>query len=739
MQFDYTKTTIVKHLAGSHAYGTNIEGSDLDLRGIFVAPAEYIRTPFYTCNEVDVQDEEDTKLYEMTNFMKLYLDMNPNIVETLWVDPSDITQKTNVYDYLRSYNQELLSSKVAFTFSGYAISQLKRIKGHNKWINNPQPVEKPRQIDYVSLVHNFSGSKLFKINMEDIRTNHRLIHYGSDLYGVYEAAGYDTYDFNYTLNTNSDAQLDGFYTKEPTDVEKQAGIILGDDTFGIRRLPKFLVKFNRDSYKQAKEQHTNFWSWKSNRNEKRSELEEKYGYDCYASDTEFLTSSGWKLFDDVTSDDELATFNDTATIQFNKYSERFDSLYTGNMYHYTGEHYDCLVTANHQMVYRPYERNNKKPKHEHYIKAPAAELPNCFQFRTTIQPRTKVYKQPDEITTDQYGFNDMQYMAIMGWYLSDGTSYTSPSGNCTVSISQSKPGQLMTNAKKMITQGLPIRKHEVSTTVSGLIENRFDFRNDVSKKLVSECGHGSKNKRIPRYVFGLSKRLMEHLLMNMIYGDGSHRKLKDNTKTYIYHTSNIGLANDVHELAFHCGFITSVWGPYNEDTQYGNVTMYQIHINMDPERHKTMYSDNGVNNNVTKIPVTNYRTVCFTVPNHTLVTRRNGKISLHGNCKHAMHLVRLLRMAEEILTDGVVNVKRPDAKELLEIRNGAWSYEELLSYSESKDELIRSDLYKKTQLRKTPDIKLASKVLIEAQDLAWSTSSTTVGLCPPSGPGPVIF
>jgi hypothetical protein len=88
--------------------------------------------------------------------------------------------------------------------------------------------------------------------------------------------------------------------------------------------------------------------------------------------------------------------------------------------------------------------------------------------------------------------------------------------------------------------------------------------------------------------------------------------------------------------------------------------------------------------------------------------------------KHAMHLVRLLRMGEEILSGQGVIVKRPDAQELLDIRAGQWSYEELLAYAETKDELIRGELYKNTSLPKTPNIKLASKVLMEAQDMCWN-------------------
>ena len=48
-----------------------------------------------------------------------------------------------------------------------------------------------------------------------------------------------------------------------------------------------------------------------------------------------------------------------------------------------------------------------------------------------------------------------------------------------------------------------------------------------------------------------------------------------------------------------------------------------------------------------------------------------------------MHLVRLLRMASEILRDGIVRVTRPDREELLAIRDGALSYDELLERCEA--------------------------------------------------------
>lgn len=77
--------------------------------------------------------------------------------------------------------------------------------------------------------------------------------------------------------------------------------------------------------------------------------------------------------------------------------------------------------------------------------------------------------------------------------------------------------------------------------------------------------------------------------------------------------------------------------------------------------------------------------------------------------KHAAHLIRLLRMAEEILTQHKVVVKRPDAAELLSIRHGAWSLEQIISYAEEKNKQIQ-ELRKTSSLREEVDRGLADQI-----------------------------
>lgn len=61
--------------------------------------------------------------------------------------------------------------------------------------------------------------------------------------------------------------------------------------------------------------------------------------------------------------------------------------------------------------------------------------------------------------------------------------------------------------------------------------------------------------------------------------------------------------------------------------------------------------------------------------------RRELEMKSGYDTKHASHLVRLMRMGHEIMTQGVVVVKRPDAAELLDIKNGGWSYERVMEYA----------------------------------------------------------
>lgn len=152
MNFDLDKHTIFKCTAGSHAYGTNTENSDLDIRGIAIPPREYFTG--YLHNFEQFEDKvKDITIWSLQKFMKLAADNNPNILELLFLPRRFWIVNTPCFDVFPHWREIVkhrmffMSKKVRYTFTGYAYSQLKRIKTHRGFLLQGK-IERPRRIDF---------------------------------------------------------------------------------------------------------------------------------------------------------------------------------------------------------------------------------------------------------------------------------------------------------------------------------------------------------------------------------------------------------------------------------------------------------------------------------------------------------------------------------------------------------------------------------------------------------------
>jgi len=144
MQDFVNKNLIYKTIVGSTAYGLNTPKSDIDIKGITIAPKEY-----YFGLKVFEQQEigKDQVIYAIKKFVKLARDCNPNIIEMLYTDPKHILFINKYGEKLRDNRSLFLSKRAMHTFSGYAFAQLKRIKNHRKWIMFKE--EEPKAEDFV--------------------------------------------------------------------------------------------------------------------------------------------------------------------------------------------------------------------------------------------------------------------------------------------------------------------------------------------------------------------------------------------------------------------------------------------------------------------------------------------------------------------------------------------------------------------------------------------------------------
>lgn len=207
---------LIRH--GSQAYGTATPTSDLDVKGIIVAPRSYYSGFLHMGFKQMEGHGPDYVLYELRRYMQLAVETNPNLIEMIWADPSDYIYVNPVMHHLIDHKDLFISKKVRASFSGYAHNQLHRLRNHRTWLMNP-PTHKPTRAE-------FSLPELATINHEQILAAEHLIEKGF------------TYDINF---------------QDLVSREKK--------------------------YRIASQHWDQYQNWKTTRNPARHALEAKYGYD----------------------------------------------------------------------------------------------------------------------------------------------------------------------------------------------------------------------------------------------------------------------------------------------------------------------------------------------------------------------------------------------------------------------------------------------------------------------------
>lgn len=112
---------------GSYAYGTNVEGSDIDLRGIYLPTKQEILSMTYHKKPFE-NNETDTVIYPLKQIIELLCNNNPNVIEILGTREEDIFKINKIGKMLKDNSHIFLSQKAYDSFNGYAISQLRRLQ-----------------------------------------------------------------------------------------------------------------------------------------------------------------------------------------------------------------------------------------------------------------------------------------------------------------------------------------------------------------------------------------------------------------------------------------------------------------------------------------------------------------------------------------------------------------------------------------------------------------------------------
>lgn len=234
---------LVKH--GSQAYGTSLPTSDLDIKGVAIPPAPYFFGSLHRFEQAESKDP-DAVVFDIRKFVALATDCNPNIIEILFVDESDLLITSQYSDVLRLHRNLFLSKRAQHSFSGYAMAQLKRIKTHRRWLLEP-PKKHPERVD-------FGLFDQHKVDRDSLAAVEARVRKAEDKLGGEGWTKDRVAERDELLVTSVAGELDL--------APKLIPLILAERRYG-----------------NAMRNWVAYEKWKAERNPKRAELEARHGYD----------------------------------------------------------------------------------------------------------------------------------------------------------------------------------------------------------------------------------------------------------------------------------------------------------------------------------------------------------------------------------------------------------------------------------------------------------------------------
>ena len=282
MPFELRSHTILLTVFGSRAYGTNTPESDVDVRGVAIAPAAYFHgfaqvfeqadsseamAPFrqdLTADEQCVVDREgklDGAVYDIRKFMRLAAASNPSILEALFCREQEVRICTRAGRMLRDHRHAFLSRRVLATFSGYAQQQLRRIKIHRRWLTTP-PIQQPTRAEFglpprPELPEHPRNAALAEI---------RKCRFDPDLS---------------ILDVAQRAYVMGLFAERPVALGMTPEVEFAATARGLGYNENFLQQLGDERrYKLALIDWRAYLDWQRQRNPERAELERRVGYDA---------------------------------------------------------------------------------------------------------------------------------------------------------------------------------------------------------------------------------------------------------------------------------------------------------------------------------------------------------------------------------------------------------------------------------------------------------------------------
>jgi hypothetical protein len=340
---------------------------------------------------------------------------------------------------------------------------------------------------------------------------------------------------------------------------------------------------------------------------------ERFG--CFSDDTEVLTENGWSRLQDWQGAKVGTVDLETGALEFQAPQGGLHTYdYQGEMVHFPGAAHDALVTPNHLMVREHTWDGN-------WIRERADVLEKKARAKLLVAPSYVSAQDVEKFDIGFLRYPAEPFLKFLGYFIADGSTTAYREGREHVV-------RITVKKERKVEAFRPIMK-EVGACSAGIIERpladgytRFEIHDkNLRGWLRTSVGTNAKDKHIPRPFLQLSTGQSQTLLLALFEGDGHHVN-KGGRNSYTYTTVSCQLADNVQELSLRCGWRATI-GNDHRGSYYVSVVPNKNFASVSRHEEKEIpFAE--------RVPYAG-KVYSLSVPNQTLITRRNGRAAVHSS------------------------------------------------------------------------------------------------------------
>lgn len=333
-----------------------------------------------------------------------------------------------------------------------------------------------------------------------------------------------------------------------------------------------------------------------------------YDYNCYSEDTEILTDKGFKKYNELDMKKDKCFGMKDEKLQKQRINKIFLNEYKGKLILLENENTSQLVTPNHRILYKEYDRNMKSKKYKQWSpdwkvkEAQQLPLNNYIKF-----PNAKIYNGHGIKISDNL-------LKICAWFITEG--HISKYGLIEISQSLNHNPKYCKEILKLFKESKIKFKQKIRIQ-KGKRYLYIHFRKEYIEKYFKNIFMNSYSMRLIKDYQELTYNQKLILFKELMKGDGSIQKGKASYRSYSYE-----LLEDIQILITMCGYKCSC-----------NYKHHDIYIKLNRgedsafQKKKQFIKYNG-------------KVWCVNTPLDNVVMRRNGKVFISKNSAYPYQMLK---------------------------------------------------------------------------------------------------